>query len=170
MENQTWFWADTASDAPSIFGFFQVLRQQMFWMFRNGGHFDVDIPALEPTENVIDISVKFSSRGVYLIRKTKDLGKVYIRRDLVDEEGKVIFTSKMEESKHPNPGVHGQAYGTGMVLHPTDMGVMQEDVTSGKTKVFDGTKGFVDSGDVLHRFGQSLLIVKSDNILQVTIK
>lgn len=170
MDDQTWFWVDTASEAQSIFGFFQVLRQQMFWMVRSGSHFDVEIPQLEPTENVIDISAKFSSRGVYLIRKTKDGGKVYIRRDLVDEEGKVIFTSRMEETGHPNPSAHGQAYGTGVVLHPTDGGVMQEEVVSGRTKIFDGTKGFVDSGDILFRLGQSLVVAKSDHVLQITMK
>lgn len=170
MEDQTWFWVDPSSDDPSVFGFFQVLRQQMFWMYKNGSHFDVEIPDLEPTENVIDISAKFSSQGVYLIRKTKDMGKVWIRRDIIDSEGKVKFSSRMEESKHPNPSAHGQAYSTGVILHPTDAGVMLEEIASGSTKIFDATKGFVDSGDILFRYGSSLIVSKSDVVYQITLK
>lgn len=170
MEDQTWFWVDTVSTEPSVFGLFQVLRQQMFWMIKDGNFFDVDIPQLDKTENVIDISVKFSSQGVYLLRKTQHHGKDYLRQDLVDASGKVIFTNRVEESTHPNPEVHGQAYGTGMVLHPTDEGIMQEEVKSGKTKIFDGTKGFVDGTDTLIRYGSSILAVKSDSIIQISVK
>lgn len=170
VENQTWFWVDHDSSVPSVFGLFQVMRQQMFWMTRDGRFFDVAIPQLEAAEVVLDISAKFSSQGVLLIRKTQEMGKNYVRYEMVDSSGNVTFTNRLEESTHPNPHAHGQAYGTGMLLHPTDAGIVRENVTTGETKVFSVTKGHVDAGDTLIRFGGSIIAVKDDRVLQITIK
>jgi len=170
MEDQTWFWVDEDAENPSVFGLFQVIRQQMFWMVRDGKFYDVDIPQLETGEVVLDISARFSSRGACLLRKTQVAGKTYLRQDLIDENGKVIFSTRMEEANHPNPSVHGQAYATGLILHPTDLGIMQEVLQTGKTKIFPATKGFVDGGDSLIRFGGSILASKQDRVLQITMK
>jgi serine/threonine protein kinase len=170
MENQTWFWVDDDSDVPSVFGFFQVVRQQMFWMARDGKFFDVDIPQLATGENILDISAKVSSGGVTLLRKTQVAGKNYLRQELIDDGGKVIHSNKVGEVKHPNPSVHGQAFATGLLLHPTDRGFVQESVASGATKVFPATKGFVDSGDGLIRIGNSILVTKEDRVIQITMK
>lgn len=170
MEDQTWFWVDPHAETPSVFGFFQVIRQQMYWMVRENKFFDIDICQLEKGENVIDLSAKVSSGGVYLIRKTQVSGKNYIRQELIDSNGKVTYSNKIDEGTHPNPVLHGQAYTFGMVLHPTDGGIMQEKVATGETKVFTDSKHYVDGGDSLLRFGNSLLAVKEDRVLQITMK
>jgi len=170
MEDQTWFWVDPTSDTPYVFGLFQVIRQQVFWMVKDGNFFDVDIPGLNFGEILLDISAKFSSRGVLLLRKTQEGGKNYLRQEMVDESGKVVFTNRVNEATHPNPHAHGQAYATGLVLHPTDKGIVQEKITSGETKIFPSTKGHVDSGDSLLRFGNSIVAVKEDRVLQITLK
>lgn len=169
-EDQTWFWVDHASENPNVFGLFQVARQQMFWMVRDGNFFDVAIPELESGEVVLDISAKFSSQGTLLIRKTQVAGKNYIRHEMVDFSGKVSFTNRIDESMHPNPHAHGQAYATGMLLHPTDAGILREKIETGETKVFSMTKNHVDAGDTLIRYQDSVIAVKDDKVVQITIK
>jgi hypothetical protein len=170
MEDATWFWVDPASESPYVLGLFQVIRQQAFWMIKEGKFFDVSIPQLGSSEVLMDISAKFSSRGVLLLRKTQEAGKNYLRQDMIDDLGKVVFSNKIEESNHPNPHAHGQAYSTGLVLHPTDNGIMQEKVQTGETKIFPSTKGHVDSGDKLFRFGASVIAAKQDRVLKITLK
>lgn len=170
MEDQTWFWADPNADEPYVFGLFQVLKQQMFWLVKDGRYFDVVIPQLEAGESLTDIAVKFSSQGVYLLRKTQLKGANYLRQEMVDSSGKVIFTNRMEESRHPEPEIHGLAYSTGQALHATDKGVLHEKVQTGETRLFASTVGFVDGGDTLLRHGASILAVKQDKVLLITPK
>lgn len=170
MEDQTWFWVDPASDMPYVFGLFQVVRQQVYWIVKDGKFFDVAIPQLEAGEVLLEVSAKFSSQGVCLLRKTQLGGKNYIRQEMVDAGGKVIFTNRLDEASHPNPEVHGQTYATGLILHPTDKGVMQEKVQTGETRIYPATAGHVDSGDTLFRFGASILAAKQDRVLQVSLK
>jgi len=170
VQNQTWFWANSHSDEPFVFGLFQVIRQQVYWMIKDGLYFDVNLPPLETNEVLLDISVKFSSQGVYVLRKTQNGGINFLRQELVNNKGNVISSNKLEESNHPYPKTHGQVYSTGIVLHPTDAGVIQEEVKSGKTKAFPDTDKFVDSSNALVRFGSSLLSIKSDRIIQISTK
>lgn len=170
VEDQTWFWVDQNSDTPYVFGLFQVLKQQMFWLAKDGKHYDVAIPQLETGESILDLTVRFSSQGVYLLRKTQLNGINYIRREMLDSGGKVVFTDRIKESQHPDPKIHGLAYSTGQVLHATDLGIKHENIQTGATKIFAGTKGYVDGGDALLRFGSSVLAVKSDRIIMVTPK
>lgn len=170
MEDQTWFWVDKNSETPSVFGVFQVIRQQLFWMVKDGNFFDVAIPELEKAESLIDISVKISSKGVYLLRRTQLAGKDYLRQELVDEGGKVTFSNRTPLANHPYPNLHGQAYSTGVILHPTDNGVVQEEVSTGKTKTFAETQGVVDGGDNLIRLGGSILVVKNDRVIELSTK
>ncbi len=170
VDDQTWFWVEDNSDTPYVFGLFQVLKQQMFWMVKDGRHYDVQIPELEMGEAVLDLAVRFSSQGVYLLRKTQLNGINYVRREMVDSSGKVIFTDRMEESKLPNPDIHNITYSTGLALHATDKGVLNENVKTGATKLFTSTEGFVDSGDSLLRYGASILAIKQDRVLMISPK
>lgn len=170
MEDQTWFWIDRNSETPSVFGVFQVIRQQLFWMVKEGNFFDVFVPELEKAESLIDISVKMSSKGVYILRRTQLAGKEYLRQELVDEGGKVTFSNRMPLAGHPFPNLHGQAYSNGVVLHPTDTGIVQEEVSTGKTKTFAETQGVAHEGDNLIRLGGSILVVKSDRIIELSAK
>lgn len=170
MEDQTWFWVDQNSFEPYVFGLFQVVRQQVYWMIKDGSFYDVNIPTLETGEILKEVSAKFSSQGVFLLRTTQKNGKDYIRQEMVDSSGRVTYSNTTPVSAHPNPEVHGQAYATGIVLHPTDRGVMQEKITSGETKIFPATRGYVDGGDTLFRFGNSILAQKQDRVIQITLK
>ena len=170
MENQTWFWVDAGSDTPCVFGLFQVIRQQIYWMIVGDQHYDVSILPLGTGEILLDVSVRFSSQGAYLERLTQVSGKNYVRQELIDYRGRVVFSDKMQEINHPNPSVHGQAYSNGVALHATDKGVMQEDIRSRKVKFFSETKPYVNLGDSLIRFGNSILVVKQDCVYQMTTK
>lgn len=170
MEDQTWFWVDHSSTEPYVFGLFQVIRQQVYWMIKDGNYYDVSVPQLADSEILLEVSAKFSSQGIYLIRKTQLNGKNYLRQEMVDVNGKVVFSNNQVASTHPNPEVHGQVYASGVVLHPTDKGVMQEKIATGETKVFSVTKGHVDGSDTLYRLENSILSVGQDRVIQITLK
>lgn len=168
-ENQTWFWVDPNVSHPYVFGFFQVLRQQMFWLIIGDKFFDIDIAKLEHGEVVTDMSVKFSSKGIYLLRKTQTHGVEYLRQELVDTNGSVTFSNRQEATSHPYP-IHGQAYFSGFIFHPTDKGIVQEEITTGQTKILADTTNVVDGRDTLIRTENTVLIVKKDRVLEINKK
>lgn len=170
VEEETWFWVDPNASKPYVFGLFQVLKQQMFWLVKDEKFFDVSVAQLDTGESLVDIAVKFSSQGVYLLRKTQLKGVNYLRRDMIDSNGRVVFTNRIEESNHPDPEIHGLAYSTGVALHATDNGILNEKIESGATKYFDSTAGFVDGGDSLLRHESSVLAVKQDKVLLIQPK
>ncbi len=169
VDGQTWFTVDPGSSEPFVFGLFQVLRQQAFWMIKDMSTLEPRLPELESGEALVDIGVKFSSQGVYVLRQTQKSGVDYLRKELVDGQGRVVFSQKLKKEDAAYPEVHGQAYATGVVLHPSDDGVVQEEVETGRLKTFDKTKGLVSQNDTLLRVPGGLLVVKDDRVLFLTV-
>lgn len=169
VDGQTWFTVDPTSSEPFVFGLFQVLRQQAFWMIKDLSIFEPRLPELESGEALVDIGVKFSSQGIYVLRQTQKFGVDFLRKELVDGQGQVVFSQKLKLEDAPYPEVHGQAYATGVVLHPSDDGVVQEEVETGKLKTFAKTKGLVSEKDTLSRVPGGLLVVKDDRVLLLTV-
>ena len=169
IDGQTWFTVDPSSPDPFVFGLFQVLRQQVFWMIKDMSIFEPKIPELEKGEALVDIGIKFSSQGVYVLRQTKQSGIDFLRKELVDGQGKVVFSQKLKREETPYSEIHGQVFGAGLVLHASDDGIVQEEVETGKLKVFDQTKGLVSEKDILLRSPAGLLVVKEDKVIVLTI-
>ena len=170
MENQTWFWVSPDSKEPYVFGMFQVVRDQMFWMTLEGNFFDISLPKLENTEVLIDISVKFSSTGIFVQRKTQFQGENYLIRNIIDTNGKISFSEKTLLSNRPYPQIHGHIFTSNFAVLATDDGIVQESIKSGDLKVFKDTKKFVDSNNSLIRVAESIVCTRDDQVLQITTK
>lgn len=165
MTNQTWFTAQDVVSSDGKFitalcGFNQVMKRQLFWMLWGNQSFDLSLPELELNEALVDVSVKFSSQGVLIRRHTQQQGVDYIRAELVDNAGQVVFAApKMRLEDHPAGSLHGQAYSTNVLLHPTDSGILQEKLREQTFKTFDVTQGEVATGDALYIYQKGLLVV-----------
>jgi hypothetical protein len=173
MNDLTWFAVheQPSSDKPTACGFFQIMNQQMFWLVWGGSTYDnLPISELDIDEALVDVSVKFSSQGVLIRRLTLSQGVNYIRTDMVNSDGRVLFSSpKVREEDYVGESIIGQAYTTGKLLHPTDDGVVQEDIISGATKTFDATKGHVEGGNILYPYQGGLLVIKDTVIEHIVL-
>ena len=171
MSNQTWFTVRQEAGKPTAFGFLQVMRQQIFWLIWEGRQYDnLSVSQMETGETLIDISVKFSSQGLVMRRLTQYQGVNYYRTDMISEEGRVLYSGpRIREEDHSAPGLHGQAYSTGRLLHATDEGIMQEQVETGQVKSFDSTQGQVAEGDTLYPFQGGLLVIKDEAVIHIVL-
>ena len=173
MADQTWFVVkqQETGEKPTACGFFQIMRQQMFWLVWEGRSYDnVPISELELGESLVDVSVRFSSQGAVIRRLTLFGGVNYIQTDMVDVNGKVVYSSpRVKQEDHPAPYLHGQAYSTGKLLSATDEGVVSEDVQNGQVKTFDATKGAVEEGDSLYTYQGGLLVVKDAAVIHIVL-
>jgi serine/threonine protein kinase len=166
MEKQTWFTvAPTADgDKASVFGFFQVFRQQLYWYIHDHSVYDVALPPLNDEEALIDIAVYFSDADALIRRHSHEQGVDYLRSEVIDTSGNIIYTSaKMKRGDHPCPELFGQAYATGVVLHATDQGIMQEKIDGG-FKTFTATRNYVQAGDTLEQYQLGLLVISEDRV------
>lgn len=167
MEKQTWFTAASETDdgKPTVFGYFQVFRQQMYWLIRDLALYDVILSPLNPQETMLDLSVHFSSQGALIRRQTQEQGIDYLRTEMIDNSGKVVYASpRIKRVDHPCPALHGQAYSTGVLLHATDQGIVQEKVEQGVFRTFSATVDLVQEGDTLERYQAGLLVVGEDRV------
>ena len=167
MEKQTWFTvAKSSGDGkPTVFGFFQVFRQQMYWLLRGHAVYDVHLAPLDAEESLIDRGVYFSNQGALIRRHTQERGVDYLRTEMINSAGKVIYTSaKIKRGDHPHPNLQGLAYATGILLHPTDNGIVQEKVEHGTFKTFSATRDFVQEGDTLELYESGLLAIGENQV------
>ncbi len=174
MSEQTWFNVKQHDNLgkPTVCGFFQVLDRQLFWLTWEGRSYDnLAVGELEPGESQVDLSVRFSSTDVVIRRLTQLKGIRYIRTDVVDSNGKVIYSSPMiKEEKHPNPYLHGLAYSGRRILSASDNGILQESLESnGTIKTFDATKHEIAEGNSLLPYEGGLLVVTDDSVKHLVL-
>jgi hypothetical protein len=137
----------------------------MYWLIRGHALYDVALFPLLPGEVLIDIAAYFSNQSVLIRRSTRERGVDYLHTDLIDTSGKVISTSgRIRRSDHPCPSLHGPVYGSGMLLHATDNGIVQEKIENGTFKTFSATQSAVKQGDTLERYQAGLLIVGESRV------
>lgn len=164
IPEQTWFVANGEHPGYQLFGFDQILTEQRYWYFLDGMTFEPKIPALEIGESLIDISVKFSSGSILLRRKTQLHGADYLRVEIVDNDGKLIHSTRDLLQDVPVSTMHGQTYSGGVLLHATDAGIVQEKVSDRTFKTFDQTAPFVADGNTLLKFGKGVLVVSENTV------
>ena len=89
---------------------------------------------------------------------------------MVDSAGQVTFSSpRIRAEDHPAASLHGLVYSTGKLLHATDEGILQEDVTTGNSKTFTTTKGHVQEENSLHQYQNGLLVVQDNLVIHIVL-
>jgi len=84
--------------------------------------------------------------------------------DTVDEKGEITYSNQIKLEDHQVNSIHGQAYSSGILIHATDDGILQEKVVGTGLKSFPQTEPFVKEGDTLFKFRKGLLVVGSSTI------
>jgi len=168
IEHQSWF-SVSSETSPTIVGFYRVLRQQFFWMYREGFSADLPLPGLELGESLIDITVKFSASSFLILRKTKLKGAEYIHFDAFDKKGINLYSSKVEVGKLPSDRIHGQAYAGGKLIFPSDTGAIRYDLATGTQTQFQATNKVVNSGQSLFTYAAGLLVVDPRHVSYITL-
>lgn len=168
VENQTWFSSNNDKDNVCL-GFYRVLRQQFFWLSREGFSTDLNLTFLETGERLLDISVKYSSKEILVQRHTKSQGKEYILMDHLDFSGNIVSSSKHEVSSLPSDNIHGLAFSKGSLIYPTDQGVIRLKLPEKSIANFSSTNKIVNSNHTLYLFEKGLLVVSENSIHQLIL-
>lgn len=163
-------WFAMSSTGPVCFaGFYRVLRQLFFWMYQDGRSIDLAVPQLENGEGLVDLSVKFSSENVLILRKTKKKGEDFILFDLFDKFGRVLCSTRIRAANLPSDHIHGIAFSRGKILFPTDVGAVRYDPMTNEANSFSATAKVINSSHTLYPFGQGLLLVDETSVNYLTL-
>lgn len=169
VESQTWFWSDSDSESPHILGLFQIMRQQVYWVYSEKGFFELPLSPLELGEVLIDVSVKFSGQEILLLRKSQIKGVDYFRREILNFGGEVVYSQFTKLEDYQFSDLHSLIFENGIALHATDDGIVQEKIEVNFLKTFSNTKPYVSGGDRLIKYNQGILVVKEDRILHLKL-
>lgn len=181
MENQTWFAASPLNN--TIFVAQRLFSNLSFVIIKlnKTGHsqYNVDIPVLDPKESIIDTSVRFAPTGhVLLLLKTELNGKTHSRVFVIEENGTIISSYRVASlGSDVYRNIHGKAFvkipsAPGMILHPTDNGVVQEVIGNnreGQQTLMAATEPFVSEGDSVILFGKGILVLSEKTVEYVTM-
>lgn len=180
MEDQTWFEASPTSE--TIFGFQRYFSNIGCFVYTFGKQnlfCDVKLPDFEPHEAILDIATYFSDQSVLAMLKTEIKGKTYTRVYVIKSQtGELISQYRVESmpsDTHRN--INGKAFmrptgSLGIVLHPTDDGVVQEVVGQdciGKLVLFSETEQFVCESDYLITYGSGIMVVSDKTANHLTL-
>lgn len=167
IENQSWF-TTSSEPNPTHVGFYRVLRQYFFWVYRQGFSADLEVPQLDLGEGLIDLSIKFSGSSLLIIRKTEFKGESFIRFDYFDKEGKRLYSTKHNSKSLPSDSIHGLAFAGGKIIYPTDLGAVRFDPIAQASTTFSATNKIVDSSQALYAYQSGLLVLSSKNLSYLT--
>lgn len=158
MPEQTWFTVRQDNDTfPTIAGFFQVFRQQQWWMLWEGQSYDnLGLTPLDLAETQQDVLVRFDSHTLLILRLTDEAGVSYQHLAVVDARGKVTNFPRKQADSLP----HGATYAHGVLIVPTDDGLEAHIIAANSTKLFTQTKGLVDAGSTLYTDGNDVIVVR----------
>lgn len=178
LEGQTWFTVSSNPLGPELLvGFYRLFGDLKWFLVKSESEiscsrFEVKLPELTARESLIDLSIKFSDNSVLIIRKTRRSGVDYVHIDVVDGQDGQITYSQMakigELERYEN--IHGKAFKKGIVIHPTDKGVVYEKVMQQQFESLTDSDQFVTGSDSLHIYGDDVLIVTNDRVLLIKPK
>jgi hypothetical protein len=168
MEQHTWFEAANVDGVSTMFGYFQVYHQQLFWLQYGTSSYEVHLTALRTQEVLLDIAVYFSASDLLVRRLIQEQGVDYLLTDIVDYRGNILHTlPRIKRADHPCANLHGLAYAQGTLLHATDEGIVQERVVQGSFKTFTATRDYIHAGDVLEIYRSGLLVVTDRQVFSL---
>lgn len=177
FDGQTWFTVaeEAGADRELIIGFHREFADLNWFLIRGNAkgtvftRYDINIPQLEHREALLDFSVRFTSSSILIMRKTRKFGIERIRIEVLSaEDGKIIQSRIANISDEERwDSIHGKGFSNGIVLHPTDHGIIREKLADKSTNEIALTKKYVTSLDSLDRLGEKILVIKDDRIILI---
>jgi len=169
MENQTWF--KVAEKTEALVGFFRLLGDFRFFLQYKNNHYELEDIELDEQENVIDLSVRFDNSSALLILKTVMKTRSYIRVYQIGFDGKLRFDKKLEAmGSQIYKNIHGVAYFGGMLLHPTDDGVVSEKLSDGSLKKFTETENYIVEDSIIYPHQKGIMVVNTDSVDRIEMQ
>jgi hypothetical protein len=167
-EQQTWFKVDSQSERA--FGCFRTLRAHSYWLLAGEARLEVSLPPLEADEFVLEHDVCFAPDGKHLLvyRHTQLHGVERVRLEAIDSAGRLLSAQVESQADAYQPS-DAHAYFNGVLLRPTDSGLVQMRLGTTASKRFAQTEPLIGLGDGLCPHENGLLVGKTDRILWVTL-
>lgn len=175
FENQTWFkvYENPNSKIEIISGFHRDFSKLdwfvlVFTEYQKYIQYNLDLEPLDGKESLLDIEVYFEERNILFVRKTKKKGYEYVRFDIFNIETKKINYSNKINIYGLWDNIHNKIFNKKIVIHPTDKGLVSENLVTGKTNTMFMTERYVSSLDKLKYLDTNhVFVVKEDKILKL---
>ena len=175
-KGQTWFTVarNVGDTLELIAGFHREFSGASWFLVRGDGKTfsrfeNLAIPQLDSQEAMRDHAVYFSAESVMVVRATRKRGVDRVRVDVVSTTDGAPLRSFILEGPTIGPWerMRGKAFFNGLVMHPTDQGVVRERIADGTQQSLAFTQTHVHSSDDLDRLGGGIMVARSDRVLHI---
>lgn len=181
IKNQTWISASPYGS--TVFGLqraFNVFTYFVYSFDKNpkGEFWTKSLTDLEDNESVIDIATYFCGSSILLMLKTEITGKTFTRVYVLKEDQQIIKYRVPALASDTHRNIHGKAFmfanGKGVILHPTDDGIVQEMLAApdqpGAQSLMSETEPFIAESDSLLPYEKGIIVVGDKQINHITLK
>ncbi len=179
LPEQTWFTVSPNSlkGKEYVLGFYRLFGEHKWFLVvcdekNKFQRFDVPLEELVKGESMIDLSVRFSGSSILVLRKTRSRGVDFVRVDIINtQNGSVSDSYRVKTSEvEVFENIHGKAYKSGLILHPTDQGIVQETLPDQNRKEINATSNYVQGDDKLHLSPDGIVIVTGERVILLHLK
>ena len=186
LRNQTWLWQDPNDRRQFVI--FNYHQTQFFFVVDQGMGYKIDLPQVDigGGERIDDMTVRFGSESLIVRRQTKKGNANFIRTDIVrfgrhpNERPEIVNLPTVPASSQPHPVIRKFAYGDSggryTVWHPTDQGILTENLVTGEFGMVEKSDGVVNGQDrLIHvgtakTFGEHFLVQRRKNVFYLVFK
>lgn len=149
-----------------LLGFTRVFRQIRFFRISSGKHLDLVPTSLEADE-IFERATLFDDAGrTLLLRHTRLHGVERARLDLLDERGAVMLANGFRRDADPTrTTLEGRLVRGGVVLHPTDDGIVREELRHGllgDCTTLPGTDAYVSARSLLLAHPRGVVVLEGN--------
>jgi len=182
FENQCWFACDPApSQGLEVVCGYNRDLSAMRWFISSCPQgksvfttHSLALSALRRGETLLDLALYFHAGRCLIARLTRYRGAEEVKLDLVDAaSARILYSSKRLTGSHPAwESVRGKGFVSegddGVVMHPTDQGIVREQLGSGDSPLLSGSRGLVAADDQLFPLGGSIMKVGSTQVSAIS--
>lgn len=149
-----------------VLGFTRVFRQIRFFRVTAGNHQDLSPTSLEPDEVFERATLHDDGGRTLLLRHTRLRGVELARLDLLDHGGEVMVANRLRRDADPTrTSLDGRLVRGGVVLHPTDEGIVREELRHGRLgdcTTLPGTDAYVSARSLLLAHPRGVVVLEGN--------
>ena len=169
MQNQTYI--DVSNHDDYVVSYFRIFNKYSWFMISLEGKYEMNLPALEDGEVLLNTSFKYYGNEFLILRQTRKQGIDYVRMDSFIKEKKEPQSNvsrKFKVSEKPYlETCENSSFVKGFIFLPTDSGIVRYDIKNNIETTFDISQntGHVNN---LYCINDNILLITDNSLLQLS--
>lgn len=164
---QSWFSAQSDSQKEALFLATTLFGQNRYELLNQSDRMSANVADLHQDEKLVHSTLKKDSKGVLLIRLTKERGHDFVRFDLLNWKGERLTSLREDCDESEYSALQNAAFGNATLITATPYGLTGRSLATRTTIELAGSDKFIDGNEILWNLGGNILVQNDQEIFLV---